>query len=184
MGMSPLHARVHALFDQLPGKYYQCAMDNLYLSAKLCRSAWRCKQQVQVFGVVRQSGRGVPKSITQKEVTKKAEIEEARGTLKAAELIGDPKCEGLIALSLYDSKPFYMMTMACEKVEWKLKSRKLWDKELVRMVSKPFYRLNIVDDYNNNMNNVDLADQLRGSYRFDHWMRKRKWWWSMFFWCF
>merc|ERR1712156_647031 len=19
---------------------------------------------------------------------------------------------------------------------------------------------------------------------FDHWMRKRKWWWSMFFWCF
>ena len=34
------------------------------------------------------------------------------------------------------------------------------------------------------MNNVDIADQLRGFYRIDKWMRKRKWWWSMFFWCF
>ena len=50
MGMSPLHARIHALFDELPGMYYVCAMDNLYLSAKLCRSAWRCKQKIQVFG--------------------------------------------------------------------------------------------------------------------------------------
>ena len=37
MGMSPLHARVHALLEQLPNKYYECAMDNLYISAKLCR---------------------------------------------------------------------------------------------------------------------------------------------------
>ena len=34
------------------------------------------------------------------------------------------------------------------------------------------------------MNNIDIADQVRGSYRFDHWMRKRKWWWSMFFCCY
>ena len=146
--------------------------------------AWRCKQNIQVYGVVRQSGRGIPKCILQKEVTRKADIEQARGTLKAAELVGDAKCKGLLAISLYDSKPFYMMTMACEKVEWRLKKRKLWDKEQMKMVSKPFYRLNVVDEYNNHMNNVDVADQLRGSYRFDHWMRKRKWWWSMFFWCF
>ena len=37
MGMSPLHARLHALFDQLPCKNYQCALDNLYMSAKFCR---------------------------------------------------------------------------------------------------------------------------------------------------
>ena len=120
----------------------------------------------------------------QKELTRKADLEKARGTLKAAQLVGDPKIEGLVSLSLYDSKPFYMMTMACEKVEWVLKSRKLWDRELMKMVDKPFYRLNIVDEYNTHMNNVDVADQLRGSYRFDHWMRKQKWWWSMFFWCF
>ena len=33
-----------------------------------------------------------------------------------------------------------------------------------------------------NMNNVDIANQLRGRYRPDMWMRKQKWWWSMFFW--
>ena len=35
---------------------------------------------------------------------------------------------------------------------------------------------------NNGMNGVDVADQLRHQYRFHHWMRKRKWWWSLWFW--
>ena len=32
------------------------------------------------------------------------------------------------------------------------------------------------------MNKVDMADQLRLVYRFDTWMRKRKWWWAFAFW--
>ena len=36
MDMSPLHARVHALLEQLPLQLYKCEMDNLYMSAKLC----------------------------------------------------------------------------------------------------------------------------------------------------
>ena len=52
------------------------------------------------------------------------------------------------------------------------------------MVDAPFYRVNVIDDKNHFMGNVDIADQLRGSYRFDHWMCKSKWWWSMFFWGF
>ena len=35
--MAPLHARLMALFDQLPNKYYKCGMDNLYVSAKVVR---------------------------------------------------------------------------------------------------------------------------------------------------
>ena len=33
-----------------------------------------------------------------------------------------------------------------------------------------------------NMNNVNISNQLRGSYRPDRWTRKNKWWWSIFFW--
>ena len=42
--------------------------------------------------------------------------------------------------------------------------------------------LNVIDDYNNNMNSTDIANQLSGSYRPDRWMRQRKWWWAFFIW--
>ena len=45
-----------------------------------------------------------------------------------------------------------------------------------------FLRLNVIDDYNQNMNSTDIADQLRNTYQPDHWMRNRKWWWSLFIW--
>ena len=32
------------------------------------------------------------------------------------------------------------------------------------------------------MNNVDIYDQLRILYRYDWWMHKQKWWWSIVFW--
>ena len=32
------------------------------------------------------------------------------------------------------------------------------------------------------MKNVDISDQLRVIYWWDHWMRKRKWWWSIMLW--
>ena len=39
-------------------------------------------------------------------------------------------------------------------------------------------------EYRNNrkMNPVDVADQLRNQYRMDHWLRQKKWWWSIFLW--
>ena len=40
----------------------------------------------------------------------------------------------------------------------------------------------MIDVYNNGMNHVDCAYQLCGTYRFDHWMRTRKWWWSIWMW--
>jgi len=32
------------------------------------------------------------------------------------------------------------------------------------------------------MGNVDIADQLSGAYDFQHWLRNRKWWWSIWWW--
>ena len=46
----------------------------------------------------------------------------------------------------------------------------------------PFLHLNFNDSYNHNMNLVDLSDKLRNLYRVEHWMRKYKWWWYLFFW--
>lgn len=45
-----------------------------------------------------------------------------------------------------------------------------------------YLRLNIIDQYNFFMGFVDLADQLRNTYRPDHFSRKRKWWNAMFWW--
>ena len=184
LGMSPLHARVHSLWDQLPSKHYACAMDNLYMSSRFCRTAWRCKQKVMAYGVARSDNRGVPKCVHQDAVTRKTDLEQVRGTLKVAHLKGDDKIKGLVAISYYDSKPFYMLTNACGKVEWLEKTRKIWRKDTQQLVETKFHRLNIINDYNNNMNNVDVADQLRGAYRFDKFVRLTKWWWSMYFWCF
>ena len=34
------------------------------------------------------------------------------------------------------------------------------------------------------MNSVDVANQLQNSYYFQHWMKRRKWWWELFMWGF
>ena len=36
--------------------------------------------------------------------------------------------------------------------------------------------------YNNDYNNVDIIAQLHGTYQFNHWMWKRKWWWAIWMW--
>ena len=41
-----------------------------------------------------------------------------RGTLKAATLHGDQSIPGLVCVSVYDSKPVYVMSNACTKIEW------------------------------------------------------------------
>ena len=50
-------------------------------------------------------------------------------------------------LSLYDSKPFYFMSNACEVVKWNKMTRKVWTKEKNRMVEMPFFCLNMIYDY-------------------------------------
>ncbi len=72
--------------------------------------------------------------------------------------------------------------MACTGLKWIEKRKKVFDRETGTNVSMAFLHPEVTDMYNNGMNNVDIADQLRGTYRLDHWMRKRKWWWSIWMW--
>ena len=37
-------------------------------------------------------------------------------------------------------------------------------------------RLNQIDKYNNVMGGVNVADQIRGVYKLDRWVRNSKWW--------
>lgn len=74
MGMLPLHLKVHSLWDQLPSKNYTCAMDNLHMASKFCKSAWRCKQKTMTYGVVRSDSQGVLKCVEQNVVTRKEDL--------------------------------------------------------------------------------------------------------------
>ena len=107
------------------------------------------------------------------QTTKEASMN-ARGTVKAAVMQGEDGLHGLVACSIYDTKPFYVLSMICKKIEWVKLEHDVSTPATGKSEKLLFLRLNINNDYNTNMNSVDVADQLRNHYRFDHWMRKRK----------
>ena len=181
-GLSPLHSRIMGLFDVLRHKYHRVQFDNLYLSAKFCRASWNHPKKVLVAGVTRKGGRGIPSCVKQEELVNKKEIMKARGTVKAAILKGDGDCPNLVAVSVYDTKPVHFLSMKCDSIKWVVKTKLVYCNETGRREPMKFLRLNVNNDYNQDMGHVDVSDQLRNQYRFDHWMRKRKWWWSFWFW--
>jgi hypothetical protein len=181
-GLSPLHARCLFLLDQVKDQYHVCGVDNLYTSARFFREAYIGKNKVLCHGVARKSGRGIPKSVIQEEMKKKTDQDRMRGTTKAAVLTNDPDIPDLVAFSVYDTKPVHFLSMACTGLKWIEKKKKVFDSHAQRSINMSFLRPEVTDMYNNDMNNVDIADQLRGTYRLDRWMRKRKWWWSIWMW--
>lgn len=183
-GLSPLHARVMSLFDTVEDMYHECGVDNLYMSARFCREAYNHPKKIKLHGVARKSGRGLPDLILQQELQNKKEQDKVKGTVRAAVLTGDQDCPSLLAVSVYDSKPVYFLTMVAEKIFWRVMKRSVYDKDRCQMKMIEYLRLNVNDDYNTGMNGADIADQLRGSYRFDKWLRNYKWWHSLFWWGF
>ena len=93
-------------------------------------------------------------------MTTRAGIDAVKGTAKAAVLEGVPDIM------------VHFLSMCCTETKWMEKTRKTWDKEISCMRLGRFLRLVINDSYNMNMNNVDVSDQLRGSYLPDRWMSK------------
>ena len=180
--LSPLHTRVLFMFDQLKEPYHHCGLDNLYISAKFACAAFIGKNKVMVQGVARKSGRGLPACVLQEEQKNSKEQEKVRGATKAAVLEGDPECPNLVAFSVYDTKPVHFLSMSCTSLKWREKERRVFDQGECRNIIMKFLCAEVNDDYNNGMNNVDIADQLHGTYHFDHWMCKRKWWWAIWMW--
>ncbi|KAK3259111.1 hypothetical protein CYMTET_31882 [Cymbomonas tetramitiformis] len=178
---SPLHNRCLYLIDLInevcPQEWNVVWMDNLFTSAKFL--TWLAQRKKFGAGVCRTSGRGLPGCVVQDVVTKKADLAQAVGTVKIARS-SDKK---VVAVSIYDSKPVHFMTSFHTSVTEIQKQRKIYDVNQGKMVDLPFTRLNVINDYNFNMNGVDLCDQLRNQYRCDGpWMRQRKWWFPIFLW--
>jgi hypothetical protein len=144
-----------------------------------CRS-----QRIQGLrmGVTWTGSRGLPKSVLQDTKQKQADILGAHGTVKAVVLIGDADCPNLVAASVYDTKPVHFLSTVCESIRWIEKERLVFNADTGKTEMIKFLRLGINDFYNNSMGHVDLSDQLRNQYRFDHWLRMRKWWWALFWW--
>ena len=181
-GLSPLHSRVMALFDSVKEDYHQCAMDNLYNSAAFCKASYNHPRKVLCHGVTRLGMRGIPPSVQQKEVKNRKEQISVRGTVKAAVLEGDDGCPNLIASSVYDAKPVHYLSMVSNELKWMVVKKDCYNVDSGEVEVLEFLRLKHIDKYNQEMGNVDLADQLRGTYRLDKSIRNRKWWWSIFFW--
>ncbi len=85
----------------------------------------------------------------------------ARGTVKAAVLKGDSRSSNLVVASCYDQKPFYMISHSCESITWMTITKKVWSTALKTNIDFSFLWWNLLDDYNFEMNDNDVADQLR-----------------------
>lgn len=182
-GLCPMHCRLVHMFGNLCESGHGCKMDNLFNSVRLAQAAYSLEKPVLIHGVLRKSGRGCPPCVFQDEKTGKA-AELAKGTVKAAVLRGDSRSSNLVVASCYDQKPFYMISHSCESVTWTTCERMVYSSSLRATVPFKFLRWNLSDDYNFEMNDNDIADQLRLVYRFMRFQRNNKWWWALFLWAY
>ena len=84
-------------------------------------------------GGLREKVIGVHGCLYEKKETTNLAVAEAKWTLKVSTLKGDAAITGIIALSLYESKPFYFMSNACEEVKWKQMTCQVWYRDLQKM---------------------------------------------------
>mmetsp|Transcript_33559 Transcript_33559/g.56749 ORF Transcript_33559/g.56749 Transcript_33559/m.56749 type:complete len:81 (+) Transcript_33559:822-1064(+) len=64
-------------------------------------------------------------------------------------------------IRVYDQKGVHFLSTCVQRIHWIEKFREVFDKTTQRKRMGKFLRLAINDDYNLNMNNVDIADQLQ-----------------------
>ena len=156
-------------------------MDNLFNSVKLSRAAYSLPKPVFIHGVLRKSGRGCPPCVVQEEKVGK-HAEAARGTVKVAVLKGDNMSSDLVVASCYDQKPFCMISSKCDKVSWTPVAKKVWSSNLKQNVDFTFLCWSLSHGYNFEMNDNDIANQLRLVYRIMRFQCNNKWWWALFLW--
>jgi hypothetical protein len=124
---------------------------------------------------------GCPPCVIQEEKLGK-HANAARGTVKAAVLKGDSMSSDLVVASCFDQKLFYMISSKVKKVSWEPIVKKVWSSPLKSNVDFTFLRWSLSHDYNYQMNDNDIADQLQLHYQIMRFQRNNKWWWALFLW--
>ena len=180
-GFCWMHCRLLHMFGNLCESGHGCKMDNLFHSMKLALAVHALDQKVKVHGVLRKSGQGCSPCVIQEEKTGTA-VKAARGTVKAAVLKGESRSSDLVVASCYDQKPFYMISHCCKNVAWVSVMKKVWSSTLKKNVDFSFLCWNLSNEYNYEIKDNDIANQLRLVYRFMRFQRNNKWWWALFLW--
>jgi hypothetical protein len=114
-------------------------------------AAFKNEKNVLVAGVCRKGGMGCPETVLQPELKSRKEQIQVRVTVKAAVMEGNADCLNMVAVSVYDPKPVHFLSTSCQLIEWITKDRKLFLSSLGRIGKNKFLRLNINDNYNQEM---------------------------------
>ena len=72
--------------------------------------------------------------------------------------------------------------MSREELKWVVCEKDMYNVDTGTKGPLQFLLMCYINDYNHQMGDVDVADQLRNNNWFDHWLRNCKWWWSIMFW--
>jgi hypothetical protein len=112
-------------------------------------------------GVARTIGYGFPDLIKQADKKNALRADALKGTTQVARLNLNylDVYPNLKALSVYNTKSVHLMSDAVENVEWIVKKKRLWDSLVQDMRMIGFLWLNMIYEYNNNMNSVGTLDE-------------------------
>ena len=144
------------------------------MSALFAKRALNGNNNVKIHGVTRNFLKGIPSVVQQTEVANVNHVLQVKGTVKVAVLKGDPDIKDLVAISYYDSKPVYFLTTVLQNVKWNMLTKRVFNKQEYKMCKMPFFRPNFADDYNQDMDHVDITDHLGKRYQMGRELLQRK----------
>jgi len=147
------------MFGNLKESGHHCKMDNLFNSMSLALAVYMLLPRLLVHGVMRKSGWGVPSVVLQEELGgNMADV--VRGTVKVTVLKEDSESHDLIITSCYEQKPLYMITHSVQEVTCADHVKRVYSYLQKKVVDFMFLCWSLSHEYNFDMNDNDVADQL------------------------
>ncbi len=166
------------MFENFENFHHVVNMDNLFNSLNFTVEAETFKTKVLSQGILQKSNHGALPCIYQEELKGKA-TKRARGTVKAAVLMGDQCVSGIMVAFIIYQKPFYKISNVAREITWVKVLKKVWSDHLQKRVVMNFLCFCISDDYNFGMNDNNIADQLHLQYQMMRFSCNNKWWWTL-----